>query len=531
MEIARGPGSVAYGSDAFGGVIAVRTRRPDSRSPLRTRIGGTLGGGIPLGRGEVELSRGYGPGAVLVSARAREFGDYRAPSGIVPNSGWRDGGIRALWQHDAGTRAWSVGWQTDLGRSIGRPRSDSATILATTPYEDSHRLTASYDVRSAGWLQNVHVGGLFGLVRERTEQDRLPTPRQPRSVARADMSSREAQVRLTGDHPFGRVRLQVGADFQGRYGLKASDTMVAYDFAGAITSTQSTLSIASAHRTGLGAFGQADAQLSRRFRLSGGLRGDTVHNANIAGYFGDRRVANGAIAGLAAATFSVTTRASIVAQVARGFRDPTLSDRFYRGPVGRGFIEGNPGLRPETSRQLDLTARWESGPIRLSGAYYDYRIANLVERYAAGTGNFFFRNRGAARLHGAELEAQAALSHGVVLDLSAQASRGRDADSGVPIDDIAPRSIGLVIRHSTGSRLASYLRAAAVSRHDAAGPTEVPTPGFLTLDAGAAWHWSAHVDVRGTVRNLLDRDSYSSAGPRWVYAPGRNGSLTFDVRF
>ena len=31
IEIARGPGSVAYGSDAFGGVIAVRTRRPSYR--------------------------------------------------------------------------------------------------------------------------------------------------------------------------------------------------------------------------------------------------------------------------------------------------------------------------------------------------------------------------------------------------------------------------------------------------------------------------------------------------------------------
>ena len=29
IEVARGPGSVAYGSDAFGGVIAVRTRAPD----------------------------------------------------------------------------------------------------------------------------------------------------------------------------------------------------------------------------------------------------------------------------------------------------------------------------------------------------------------------------------------------------------------------------------------------------------------------------------------------------------------------
>ena len=31
VDIARGPGSVAYGSDAFGGVISVRTRQPASK--------------------------------------------------------------------------------------------------------------------------------------------------------------------------------------------------------------------------------------------------------------------------------------------------------------------------------------------------------------------------------------------------------------------------------------------------------------------------------------------------------------------
>src|SRR5205085_6714753 len=121
-----------------------------------------------------------------------------------------------------------------------------------------------------------------------------------------------------------------------------------------------------------------------------------VSNVNVDGYFGDRRVTNSAAAGLAAATMTLTPRTTVTAQIARGFRDPTLTERFYRGPVGRGFIEGNPELEPETSRQVDLTVRSDFGRVRLSGAYYDYRIANLVERYLFGTTTFFFRNGGAA---------------------------------------------------------------------------------------------------------------------------------------
>ena len=45
-------------------------------------------------------------------------------------------------------------------------------------------------------------------------------------------------------------------------------------------------------------------------------------------------------------------------QVARGFRDPVLSDRYFRGPSGRGFITGNPDLDPETSVQFDVGVRY-----------------------------------------------------------------------------------------------------------------------------------------------------------------------------
>jgi outer membrane receptor protein involved in Fe transport len=531
IEVARGPGSVAYGSDAFGGVIAVRTRAPGYREPLQVRASGTIGAGIPQGRGDVEVSRGYESDAFLVSVRAREFDDYTAPSGVVPNSAWRDGGINARWDHDSGRRTWSIGWQTGLAREIGRARSDTAAIAATTPYEDSHRLTVQYGSPTAGWFRNLQVTGLLGSSRERTAQDRQPTSRQPRNLTQADMSSRDAQLRTIAERLFGRVRVQMGADVQGRYDLQADDTTVAYDLAGAVTSVQTSDSIASAHRTGVGAFAQGDTQVTKRLRLAGGIRVDSVRSVNEDGYFGDRRVTNSAAAGLAAASLALTSRTTLVAQFAHGFRDPTLTDRFYRGPVGRGFIEGNPDLEPETSRQFDLALRTDLDLVRVSVAYYDYRIANLVERYLVGTSSFFFRNAGAARLRGAEVQAQVRLPRGFVMDLSGQVSRGRDVDTGLPVDDVAPDSINVAFRHSIRSRLDSYLRIGAVTRHDAAGPSEVPTPGYWPIDAGAVWQFSQRVQVRGLVRNLADQPAYANAGPRWVYAPGRNASITFVVEF
>ena len=101
IDIARGPGSVAYGSDALGGVISVRTRRAVPGSPLAVRGSATIGGGIPEGRGAIEISKGLARGGVLVQAHIREAGDWDSPldDSAIVNSGWKDRGLlaRAEW--------------------------------------------------------------------------------------------------------------------------------------------------------------------------------------------------------------------------------------------------------------------------------------------------------------------------------------------------------------------------------------------------------------------------------------------------
>jgi outer membrane receptor for ferrienterochelin and colicin len=91
--------------------------------------------------------------------------------------------------------------------------------------------------------------------------------------------------------------------------------------------------------------------------------------------------------------------------------------------------------------------------------------------------------------------------------------------------------MAVALRHAIANRLASYVREAALSQRAAAGPSEAPKPGFVTLDAGTTWQSSARVNVRGIVRKLFDHQMYSSSGPRWVLATGRNGSVTLAVGF
>ena len=58
------------------------------------------------------------------------------------------------------------------------------------------------------------------------------------------------------------------------------------------------------------------------------------------------------------------------------------------------------------------------------------------------------------------------------------------------------------------------------------GPSEIDAPGHTNIDLGASWTPNRRIEIRGQLRNLLNQDYYASPDPRWVPAPGFNGSVT-----
>ncbi|HSD26256.1 MAG TPA: TonB-dependent receptor, partial [Vicinamibacteria bacterium] len=429
IEISRGPGSVAYGSDAFGGVIQLRTRRAAAGTPLGGRVTGAIGAGTPQRRAALELTRGFDRGGVYVQGHWRELQDWRSPEGRVPNSGAEDRGFLARFDHTLAGGLFSAGWQSDFGRDIGRPRNNS-TVRFFYPTEDSHRFTLGFERGSVVGLSRLGGTLFLGSYSVVTDQDRFATPTRSRSVERAEVSARDFHLRAFAEKTAGRARLDAGLDVNGRFGLEAHDKSLAYDAQGALERTTDNISIEAARRVDLGLYAQAEVPASDILLFAGGARVDRVSTLNRGGYFGDDRLANAAFSGFASATLGVTRGLSATAQVARGFRDPTLSDRFFRGPTGRGFITGNPDLSPETSLQVDGALRYVGSGWRAAFYAYQYRLKDLVERYEAETEFFFFRNRGRARIRGLEVEVQATFPWRLGLELTAHKVEGHALDDG-----------------------------------------------------------------------------------------------------
>jgi hemoglobin/transferrin/lactoferrin receptor protein len=533
IDVARGPGSVAYGSDALGGVISVRTRRAVPGSPLTVRGSGTFGGGIPERRGSLEVTQGFSRGGVLVQAHVRDADDWDSPldGTTVLNSGWEDHGFLARLDHEVAGGVLSVGWQSDFGRDIERPRNNSQTVRFYYPFENSHRLTTTYEIGEAAGFQQVAFTGFVGTFEQRTDQDRFATSTAGRSIERADVQARDFHVKGSAVRGIGRARVEFGLDVNGRFGLEAIDTLVRYDLASGLPSQIENLSVDDARRTDTGAYIQANGALTSSLRVAAGARGDYVSTTNVGGYFGDRETGNGAFSGFTALTAGPFGGLNLTAQVSRGFRDPTLSDRYFRGPSGRGFITGNPDLEPEKSLQFDLGARYAIGRTQLGAFVYNYRINDLVERYSTQTDFFFFRNQGRARIRGFEFEARTELPHGIALEGGVNISRGVALDTGTDLDDIGPDSMFVIGRKDFMARAFAQVRASFLSGDDRPGPSEVEAPGAQVVDLSAGWRFSKSLELRGIVRNLFDDAYYASPDPRWVYAPGRSASVTLAFDF
>jgi len=531
VEVARGPGSVAYGSDAFGGVIAATTRKVAPNAPWGVRVSATLGTGVPERRIGGDVSKGTGRGSILVAAHARDVNDWESPSGPTLNSGYTDGGALIRVAHLAGGGYLSAGYQGDFGRDIERPRNNSATVRFFYPTEDSHRVTAEYDRPDVGPFDEIGLHGFYGHYAQVTDQNRFATATTARSVERADISAHDFQFRGYARRPLGTARWEIGIDVNGRGGLRALDVLEAYRLDGTLLQTTENVSIDSARRVDNAVYSSLEAAVASWLSVAGGGRLDYVTTTNDGGYFGDRSTSRTAGSGFVSATAASPSGVSVTAQVARGFRDPVLSDRYFRGPSGRGFITGNPELDSESSLQFDGSVRYTSRRVRAAVYGYHYRIDDLVERYQTTPDDFFFRNRGRARLRGVEVETQIELPWRLTVEGAFQAARGRALDPRSYLDGVTTEMGSLQVRRLIGARAFAQARAAWFAEDDRPGPTERIVNGYTLVDVSGGVTLVQHLELRGLVRNLFDETYFASQDVRAVLAPGRAASITAVVRF
>lgn len=496
IEISRGPGSVAYGSDALGGIVHLRPRdpipgHPDVRYDAWASFGGSVARAVAI-EGSMDLLGG----ALLASVHARTADDGEDANGDpIVNSGYRDRGALLRFVRDASWGRMRIGVMRSVARDVGAPTSD--TVLTLYPDESASLLTFALDVPHSGFFNAAAFRASLGSYEVTTNRIRTT------GVESAEVKARDASIRLSGERASERTRLTTGVDFVTRFDLRAPG------------------SIEDAHRYDAGLYGTFEQRITRAVQLSAGGRIDHVATRNEGGFFGDRSTDDTALSGFAATTVGPFSGVTATLQIASGYREPTLSDRYFRGISGRGFVVGNPLLEPERSVQIDAGVRWTGARSAVALYAYDYRIRDLVERFRNGA-DFNFRNRGDATVRGIELETTTRFARDLELIAGAAIARGEADDA--PIDDIAPPTLHTTLRWAADDRSA-FVGASLYGRDERPGPVEVDRAGYTTIDAGIGWRFTPWVELRVVVRNLTDSHYYGSADAVAAFAPGRSVTI------
>jgi len=495
IEISRGPGSVAYGSDAIGGVIHMRPRDPVFGQPEVRYDAWASFGSTPAVSAAIEASADALGGAILASFHARNSGDSEDATGTtIANSQYRDRGAMLRYVRDADWGRLRAGVMTSIARDVGAPTSDSVQTIY--PDERATLVTLALDGQKRGFLDAAAFRASLGSYSITTNRVRAT------GVESATVKARDASFRFSGESGGRTSRLVTGIDFVTRFDLRAPG------------------SIDDADRYDTGVYASWDRPLLSTLRLGAGGRADYIVSRIRGGFFGDRSRSDTALSGYLALTAGPFRAVTTTLQIASGYREPSLSDRYFRGISGRGFVTGNPDLEPERSLQFDAAARWTGVRSRVALFAYDYRIRNLVERYRQGA-DFFFRNRGEAEIRGLEIEAATRLMRDVELEAGASIANGEDADTGAALDDIAAASLHTSLRWAA-ERASAFITISAYGRDDEPGPIETERPGYTSVDIGGGWRIHPRLEVRVVIRNATSSRHFGSSDEVSAMAPGRS---------
>lgn len=508
IEIVKGPSSVVYGSDAMGGVINLITHK--AQRPLEAGARASFGG-----RTELDL-RG-GAGAALPWATVGLGAGFRRASAFDLDSSdvATTGNEQFAWDADAAVSGHPGA--VDLRARVHYERRDNFGIdlSPSGAIFDRRDRNEAFTANAHGeWrpddLTALTARASFGFFRDQFMQDqRLARDLDMYTDARELLYEAGLQLdrRLFGAH-----LASLGID-----GL-------------AETLRSPRLQTGSGQRYRGALYAQDDWRVlpQPRVTVAAGVRAD------LDSQFGPN------LSPRIAVRYDPLPGLALRASLGAGFRAPSFQElllRFENPGVGY-VVEGNPALRPEHSRGLNLSADWEvNDGLLVSASAYRMDLQELItivtlqEATPDTPTRFGYENTSRAATQGVELSSRVRLFPSVWLDAAYTLADARDLDTGLPLEGRAMHraTARLTIRYRRLNLDGSVGGALVGPRafRELTGPAPLRwTPPYANADARISWRpWPfAGVYLYGT--NLLGAGNPRDLplAPRGLHA-GLEGTL------
>ncbi|MEI7786238.1 MAG: TonB-dependent receptor [Betaproteobacteria bacterium] len=482
IEVLRGPASSLYGSDALGGVIQIFTRGAQGPvGPSASVQAGSFGtsstnlayvGQIDQTRYRLQVGRDYSSG----------FNDIKAPKGgyYDPYNPDRDG----YQQSNVGLNLSTQLSQVQLGLNFMQSRAIKHSDNANCDPSDwvGSSCTTAFDNRDRHQLSNLAVHAAYSIspdwhstLRLGQSQDDLRSWLfNPAGVGAyvENYLTRQNQLAWQNDFRVGPGLLMMALERRA-VSVKSSQTLDVRD--------QTTDSLALGYQATLGA---------HLWHLS--ARRDQISR------LGPQQAYSLAYGYRVAAAW--TARAAL----GTGFRAPSFNDLYW--PVDRAnFYQGNPALRPETSRNQELALAYENGASKASVSVYRNRVRDLIAyQFDAAANMGTMVNLASSTLKGVTF--QGGQTWGTWrLDGHLDLLSAKDDAT----DKTLQRRVPRVARLDVSRRWQQWDAGVSVQGfshryNDTAN--EQRLPGYALLGMRASYALNASLRLTGTVSNALGKD-------------------------
>ena len=264
-----------------------------------------------------------------------------------------------------------------------------------------------------------------------------------------------------------------------------------------------------------------------QYSVSTGLRYDYISQRQF--IQGEHRT-SGALNGSVLLKYHPSTRWSLQAELASGFRFPTLTELYFDGQTPRGTTQGNPNLKPEESMGLQLFATYTvTEDLTLDLSTYYYQMDNYIERYSVDDTTLSYRNLFEAEISGVETTLNWSPSSRWLHMLSFQWQQGEDKQNQTLSDLQAPQwrwNMHWFYDSFTVKNELSYR--AKKTKYSA---EEQALQSLLTWNVSLTTALSSSTHITLWANNLLDRVAPTSADEDAPDIIGRNLGIKFSYHF
>ncbi len=499
VDVLRGPASTLYQSGALGGVVQMG---PKTFRNLELNMGYQH-------QGDANYAvLGWGNANHSLGVSRRESQNMAAADGSELNNGHTQ--YSAIYQGQyrgqVGQTPLDYSWMLapSLASDIGRSSTRFPGRLVTVPKEK--HLVGKFSVAFGDvWSTNVYAHP------QKTETRTLvPSDSENTVINESDDLGADFQYKWQGDVFAGLW----GVDYFSRRNVTATELDV--DFTDPLQSTiQKTLNSAQSQEWALFSTFNVDVA-DTRLHFGGRYSRIDQKNASVS-------ATNSAVNGYVGIVHPFGKGFELSANMATGFRAPSLTELFFFGTTARGQVIGNPQLESERSLNKELGLNWRKGEHEIGLHLFTLHIKNYIERVPMDPETRAFVNLGSGDIDGLELQGSHPLQTGLTWTWNGTWLNGED-QNGNTLADVPGHRLNTALdwqRDKWGAQVSVQYRRS----HDDVGDGEKLTPAATLISLALSRQFGDGLWLSLQASNLLDEFYFSSADELAPLAPGRSIGL------